>query len=350
MNKLRVGIIGAGGIAEHAHIPGLKECENARITAICDIDPARLQLIGDSLNLDASHRFSDAAALIACDDVDAVEICTPNYLHMPMALAAAKAGKFLSIEKPLALCAEDARELTQVLAERGRDAMVCFSYRFRPAVRYAKHLIDQGILGRLLGMNVVYLKDSGLWPNRTMEWRFQAKYAGTGVLGDLGAHLVDMARFLAGDFASICGRADIIVPERPLPDGSGMGRVETDDCCNFLAEMACGATANFSITRCAYGHRNTIRFELYGEKGALSFHLDRPDILDIGCAALFPDHPELHEVAVPDGFVATQEQTFVNYALGMRDPYFPSLADGVACQRVLDALKRSSVERHWIAL
>ena len=348
MEKVRLGIIGVGGIANHAHIPGLEKCENAEIVAVCDIDEQRLNQTGDRLHIDPARRFRDYRALIACGDVEAVEICTPNYLHVPIALEVVRAGKKLNVEKPLALSGREAQTLADALRARGDEAMMCFSYRFYPAVRYAKHLLEQGALGQILGVQVEYLKDSALWPDRKLEWRFIKEYAGTGVLGDLGVHLIDMTRLLAGDFRSVCSRLGTVITERPREDGSGMGKVETDDYCSFLAELEGNVNAVFNITRCAKGHRNTIRFEIYGMKGAMAFDLNHRDILSIACADLFPDHPEMHEVQVPEEFSASQEQTFVDFVQGKKGRWFPSVEDGVACQRVLDALERSAAERRWV--
>jgi len=350
MKKVRVGIIGMGGIATHVHVPGLLECPDAQITAVCDVDPARLNEAGDRLKLPASRRFTDYRALLACPDVDAVEICTPNYLHVPMAADALKAGKSVNIEKPLALSLAQAKPLIDVPLAPEQVVMLCFSYRFKPAVRYAKALIDQGGLGRMTGLQIAYLKDSALWPGRKLEWRFEKEKAGTGVLGDLGVHLLDMAQLLAGDITRVCARTQIVVSERPRPDGSGMAPVETDDMCSFLAQMANGADATFTISRCAYGQKNTILFDVYGTEGSLSFNLNEPDSLWIAGEALAPEQPELHRVDVPAEYRASQEATFINAVLGRKAPYFPSLQDGLKSQRLLDAILLSSQESRWIAL
>ena len=137
MEKVRVGIIGMGGIAMGAHVPGLLKCPNAQITAVCDIDPERLKQAGDKLGLPAERRFADYRELLACSEVDAVEICTPNYLHVPMAADALKAGKSVNIEKPLGLSMEQASLLSEIPLKPEQVVMLCFSYRFTSAVRYA---------------------------------------------------------------------------------------------------------------------------------------------------------------------------------------------------------------------
>ena len=350
MEKVRVGIIGMGGIAMGAHVPGLLKCPNAQITAVCDIDPERLKQAGDKLGLPAERRFADYRELLACSEVDAVEICTPNYLHVPMAADALKAGKSVNIEKPLGLSMEQASLLSEIPLKPEQVVMLCFSYRFTSAVRYAKELIDQGGLGQVTGLQIAYLKDSALWPGRKLEWRFEKEKAGTGVLGDLGVHLIDMAQLLAGDIVRVCARVQTIVKERPRLDGSGMGQVETDDLCSFLAQMEDGADATFTISRCAYGQKNTILFDVYGSEGSLSFNLNEPNTLRIAGEKLCPEQPELHTVEVPENYRASQEATFIDAIQGRKGPWFPSLEDGLKSQRLLDALLCSSRENRWVEL
>lgn len=350
MDILRIGIIGAGHVANGAHIPKLLQCENAKITAVCDINEEHLKKTADQLGVDEAHRFTDYRALIACPDVDAVEICTPNDLHIPMALDVVRAGKKLEVEKPLALSADQAQTLLDALHARNEEGMMCFSYRFFPAVRYAKELLDENILGEIMGVQVAYLKDSGLWPGRKLEWRFIQERAGTGVLGDLGAHLIDMTRFLLGDFSAICGKCRILIPEREKEDGSGMGKVTTDDECNFLAVLKNGTQATFNISRCAFGHRNSIKFEIYGKKGMMAFDLMQPEVLHLTCPQRFQGNGERQILQAPERFRVSQEQVFVDFALGKRDVYFPSIADGVACQQVLDALAASDRTEKWVYL
>ncbi|MDD3334496.1 MAG: Gfo/Idh/MocA family oxidoreductase [Eubacteriales bacterium] len=344
----RIGIVGVGGIGTNVHIPGLQAVERCKITAICDSNKERLQIVGDQLQLPQSRRFCDYHDLIACADVDAVEVCTPNDQHAPIAIATLAAGKPVNIEKPVALNLAQANEMLQAQKAAGLPAMVCFSYRFMPAVRYAYELLRQGALGQLLSVNVAYLKDSGLIPGRKMEWRFQKEHAGTGVLGDLGAHLVDMTRLLIGEFQAVCGAAGVVVKQRPWPDREGMGTVDTDDYCMFMAKLQGDVNGLFTITRCAPGHSNTILFDVYGTRGTLSFNLNQPEKLGMGGKELCPDEPKLHFVDVPARYHAAQEQTFVNAVRGELGSLLPTLEDGVRCQQVLDAVLQSSAENRWV--
>ncbi len=348
MKKTRIGIIGLGGIAHGRHIPELVKIENAQIVAVCDIDAKKLRDTGDELGIPEAYRFTDYRDLIACPDVDAVEICTPNHLHVPMAVEAVKAGKYVNLEKPVALCAAEAEALKKLLDEKQTNAMVCFSNRFRAPFRYARHLIEQGVIGRILTLNIAYLKDSGLRPGRKLEWRFIREYAGTGVLGDLAVHLIDMAQFLAGDILSVCSQMGVIVDKRPKEDGSGIGVAETDDFCSFLAEMAGGVHAVFDISRCVVGQTNGVRFLVCGDKGTISCDVEDPKCIGIVSRVTDPDQPKMHSIPIPDEFYGCQEQCFVDFTQGKKQPFFPGIEDGVISQRILDAVELSAKERRWV--
>ncbi|MGI6634888.1 MAG: Gfo/Idh/MocA family protein [Christensenellales bacterium] len=347
MKKVGVGIIGVGGIACGQHIPQLQRVQEAEIVAICDINPQQLAKVGDLLALPQERRFKDYHGLIACEAVQAIEICTPNYLHVPMAYDALLTGKAVSIEKPLALTVEQAQPLVDYNAPKDQIIMINFSYRFKPAVRYAKDLIDEGKLGRITGAQIAYLKDSALWKDRGMEWRFEKEKAGTGVLGDLGVHLIDMTQLLIGRIVSVCGRTQTIVTERPYSDGT-IGKVETDDICNFMAVLENGIDTSFTISRAAYGHGNTIKFDIFGTRGALSFNLNEADTLYVAGEDYPGTERSLHLVKVPKEYAHGQEQTFINAIRGKRGRWFPTLADGINSQRILDALLLSSVENRWV--
>lgn len=349
MKKIRIGIIGLGGIA-NKHIDELLQQEGAKITAICDISPAAIAEKNKRLGLAPEKCYEDYRALIADAEVDAVEICTPNHLHAPMAIAALQAGKPVNLEKPIAMTSEEAARICAAQKESGALGMTCFSYRFKPAVRYAKHLVESGSLGKIVGLNVAYLKDSALWEGRKLEWRFVKEYACSGVIGDLGVHLIDLAQLLAGEMDGVFAMQKTVVTERPLLDGSGTGKVETEDMCGFIASFACGAQGTFHITRAAAGYKNTIRYDVYGTKGAISFDLDHPEHLSVCCGEGDLKKQSFETVEVPREFYLDQEEAFIHAMQGRTDPLFPSLSDGAQGQRVIDALLRSAEEKRWVSL
>lgn len=347
---VKIGIVGVGGIANGVHIPGIARSDLGKVVAICDVREDQLNLVGDKLNIPQDHRFTDYRDLIACEDVDAVEICTPNHVHVAIACEAAKAGKPFNCEKPLSVSYDVAKELEETLKTNPVPNMMCFSYRFKSAVRFAKWIIEQGMLGKIVSINVEYLKDSAFMEGRRLDWRFVKEYAGTGVLGDLGVHLIDMAQFLIGDFKSVCSMKGTVVKQRQRLDSDEWAPVETDDYCNFIAEMENDVSASFVITRCAHGRKNNIKFDLYAEKGVLSFDLDHPEILNVCIGEIDIRGNGMHTVTVPDKFKFDQEQMFVNLCSGGATPYLPTVQDGLKCQKILDALLESSETRRWIDL
>lgn len=338
---LKIGIIGLGGISKK-HIKEILESSDAKIQAICDIDEKTLSATGERLGIPQEFRFTDYRELIHCDAVDAVEICTPNYLHIPMAMEVVKAGKALELEKPLSVDYSGVEELVQAIEERGIVNMTCFSYRFMPAVRYAKHLIETGKLGRIINVDVAYLKSSGFWAGRRLDWRFVKEYAGCGVIGDLGVHLIDMTRFLVGDFQSVYATVETIVKQRKRLDSEDYADVETDDLATFLAKLEGNVKANFLISRCAIGNSNTIKYEIYGTEGVLCFNLNNPNELTLCIGEVDRETDSLHTVKVPKAYYCGQEDTFIRAALGQHFENFPTVREGAKCQKIVDALLRSA--------
>ncbi len=347
---VNVGIIGLGGIAQGKHIKELQQIKEANIVAICDIDVDRLNDVGDRLNIPADRRFTDYKELIACGDVEAVEVCTPNHLHVPMAVDAVRAGKAINVEKPLSINKEQAQLLADELKKNPVKNMMCFSYRFMPAVRYAKYILDKKMIGNINGVHIAYLKNSAFFEGRRLDWRFVKEYAGTGVLGDLGVHLIDMAAFLLGDFHEVSAMTGIVVKERKRLDSEELAPVETDDYCNFIATLGDGIAADFAVTRCALGNANTIKFDIFGDEGAISFNLNDPDILNVCIGEVDKQANCLHTVTVPQKFKIMQEQMFIDMVSGKECEFLPTVEEGLKCQKILDALLQSSEEKRWITL
>lgn len=337
-----IGVVGVGGIGSGAHIPGIQATANGKVVAICDIDAEKLKRVGDQLGLDAAHRFTDYHDLVACSDVDAVEVCTPNYLHCEIALTAVRAGKAINVEKPLDVSLEATQALARELEIHRVPNMMCFSYRFKSAVRYAKEILDQGLIGEIFTVNVAYQQSGALIPGRRLEWRFEKEKSGTGALGDLGAHLIDMAMLLCGDIKSVSAQMGTAVQRRRRLDSEEYADVNVDDYCNFVAKFASGASGTFGITKCAIGHSNTIKFEVFGREGVISFNLNEPDTLDVCIGKIDVESNGLHTIQVPVRYRLDQEQTFVNLVEGKEAPLLPTIADGIRCQKVLDAVQRSA--------
>ncbi len=352
MNKtVKIGIVGVGNVARGRHIPELLKCADAEIVAICDVDPISMAKAREMVSLPDEKCYTDYKDLIADPDVDAVEICTPNYLHAEMAISALEAGKPVNLEKPIALNYEEACRIAEAERNSAAFGMTCFTYRYMPAVRYAKKLVDDGILGQIIGLNVAYLQSGALWEGRRLEWRFDKSKAGSGVASDLGSHLIDMAQLLAGPISELCATAKTVIKERMTLDGSFVQPVLVDDCCSFLTRSQDGAESSFHITKCAVGHGNTIKYDLFGSKGSISFNLNDPSVLtytvtrgDVKTSA------KTETVKVPAEYYLTQEQGFINAVKGNRPAMFPTLSDGAAVQRVIDAVLLSAEKRCWVTV
>jgi len=345
MKEFRIGLIGCGGISGN-HLPQIEKAEGGVIHALCDIHPGRLKAAGDRYGVPKERRFTDWRDLIALETVDAVDICTPNNLHVPMAMAAVDAGKPFCVEKPLGVNYAETAELLRRAEEKNILSMICFSYRFMPAVRYARHLADEGFLGNIVNIYAQYLKSSAYMPGRRLDWRFDKDIARYGVSGDLGVHILDLTTFLAGDVTGVFAQLGTAVPFRKREDSEEIAPVTTDDWCHFLARFSGGASATFSITRAAYGNRNHIMVDIYGEKGALRFDLDNNQKLYFHRPGT--DENAMEELAVPEEFRAGQQQCFIDLLHGKKDPYLPTLADGVRMQKILDAIMDSAERNAWV--
>jgi predicted dehydrogenase len=334
-----------------------------RMAAICGRDAAAVAAAAVRLGWPATE--TDWKRLIERDDVDLVDVCTPGSSHAEISIAALEAGKHVLCEKPLANTVEEARAMAAAAARAaagGVRAMTGFNFRRVPAVALARELVAAGRLGAIRHVRGAYLGSHLLDPEIPMMWRLQAEHAGSGALGDLGAHAVDLAQYLAGDrIAGVSGLTETFVRERPLADGSGArGPVTVDDAALFIARFAGGALGSFEATRFATGHTEGLRVELNGELGSIVWDLGDFNGLRLFDATEDPATQGFRRVQVtradhpyagawwPDGHTIGYEHTFTHEARDLvhaiaegRDPV-PSFADGLQVQEVLDAVQRSA--------
>jgi predicted dehydrogenase len=335
-----------------------------RMAAICGRDRSRVAAAADRLGWAATE--TDWKRLVSRDDVDLVDVCTPGSSHAEISIAALEAGKHVLCEKPLANTVEEARAMAAA-AERaaagGVRAMVGFNFRRVPAVALARELVAAGRLGALRHVRAAYLGSHLLDPELPLVWRLQAAEAGSGALGDLGAHAIDLAQYLAGDrIAGVSALTETFVRERPLADGSGgqLGPVTVDDAALFIARFAGGALGGFEATRFATGHTEGLQVELNGELGSIVWELGALNQLRLFDATDDPATQGFRTIQVtrsghpyagawwPDGHTIGYEHTFTHEVRDLlhaiadgRDPV-PSFADGLQVQEVLDAVQRSA--------
>jgi predicted dehydrogenase len=320
---------------------------------------------------------TDWRELLARPDIDVIDINAPSDAHKEIALAAAKAGKHLFCEKPLALTLADSREMLEAAEQAGVKHMVGFNYRFSPAVQLAKKLVSEGRLGQIYHFRAWFLQDWIVDPDFPLVWRLQKEVAGSGSHGDLGAHLIDLAHFLVGDMAEVIGMSETFIKERPMPSSmTGLsakgskdgprGEVTVDDATLFMTRFANGALGSFEATRFAPGHRCTNSFEINGSKGSVRFDFERMNELQVyftddaedvqGFRRVLctdPSHAYM-QAWWPPGHTIGFEQTFIHEVVELmnalsedREPV-PNFADGVKCQQVLEAVDQSIAERRWV--
>jgi len=320
-----------------------------------------------------SESSDDWRAAIARDDIDVVDIVTPGDTHGEIALAALEAGKHVICEKPLANSVADAERMTaaaEAASARGARSMVGFTYRRVPAATFARDLVASGRLGTIRQVRAEYLQDWLTDPEAPLTWRLQKERAGSGSLGDIGAHAIDMVEFVTGSrLASVSGILETLVPERPLMgEGIGLsgtasserGPVTVDDVALFHGRFDNGALGSFEATRFRTGRKNAFRFEISGSDGAVSFDMERMNEIELYDATAEPDELGFRRILVtehghpyagawwPTGHMLGYEHAFshqvVDFVRAIADgtPPSPSFADGLHVQRVLDAIERSS--------
>lgn len=347
MKTVRIGVIGVGGIANGVHIPGYRQTENCEIVAICDINAERLEKVGEKLGIPKSHRFADYRDLIACADVDAVDIATWNSVHCEIAAAAVAAGKPVSVEKPVGLNYTEAWKLAEAAEKNQVPTFVCLSWRYRPHTRYLKYLLDNKKLGKLYHIYVRCIKDSGLWKGRKREWRFDSVRAGSGVLGDLGSHMIDIVRFFGEEFKEVYAQKGIFVKERPSEEDGAILSVDTDDWCNIVARMESDVACTIQLSRCTTTVPDITQLEIYGEKGKLVFLSENGKF-----AITFTDAETKAEeiLEVPTEFDAVQSRSFVDLVNGIEDDYTCKIEQGLACQAVIDAALLSAEQNRTVSI
>jgi len=311
--------------------------------------------------------------LLEREDIELVDISTPNDSHAEIAIAAAKKGKHIFLEKPMAMNLKEAKAVVKAVKKANVKHMISFNYRKFPALTFAKKLIDEGKIGRVYHFRAVYLQDWILDPAFPLVWRLDKKIAGSGALGDLCAHIIDMAQYLVGDIDSVSAATETFIKERPLPAAEGglsatagkqKGKVTVDDAVISLARFTNGAIGTFEATRFAMGHKNGGAFEINGSKGSMRFNLERMNELEYlsskdgdeeGFKRMLvtnPTHPYMSGWW-PPGHMIGWEHSHINQVYHLLDCIAndrmpePNLYDGLKNQAVLDAMSLSAEDGKW---
>ena len=369
---INVGIVGTRFMAK-AHSNAYLQVSrffNLPVTPVlhtaCGRNPEHLKGLVDQFGWKKGvYSFQE---LIEDDEIDLIDICTPNDLHMSIAVGAARAGKHILCEKPMARHLKEAEAMYLAVNETGVINMIVSNYRFIPAIVLAKKMIDEGKIGTIRHFNAVYFQDWLVDPDFPFVWRNDAVISGSGAHGDMNAHTVDLARYLVGEFESVNGFQETFIKNRSLPNGQGVAAVSADDATLFFSRFQNGALGSFMVSRVATGKKNFFRLEIFGSKGSLAFNLERLNELEYfslqddpqsqgnrNIIVTDPTHPYM-DVWWPPGHVLGWEHAFIHQVKELMEgiaadkPVSPDFLDGLTCQKVLDAVVLSAKTGSWIKI
>jgi predicted dehydrogenase len=354
---MNIAMVGTGFIAR-AHANAFHQVGHffdvpfaLRTKVVCGRDPARLAAFARQWEWEETA--AEWESVIARPDIDIVDIAAPNALHAPIAMAAAKAGKIVFCEKPLAMSVAEAGAMAQ--AVRGRPNLVWFNYRRVPAIALAKRLMEEGRLGQVFHYRAYYFNQSGADPSKAQSWRYKRADAGSGAIGDLLSHLLDTARYLNGEITDLAASTHRFVPGR-----------EVDDAVQVMARFVNGSVGSFEASRFGVGRKNGNGFEIYGSKGSLAFDLEDMNRLrffdateapatqgERNILVTGPEHP-YSTVFWKPGHIIGYEHTFIAtlgdflQALAKGEEFHPNFEDGLAVQRVMERVEASAESGEWV--
>ena len=383
---LRVGMIGYRFMGK-AHSNAWRQAPHffplkadVEMSTICGRDPKALEAARVQLGWQTAS--TDWKAVVNSPDIDIVDINTPNDSHAEIAIAAARAGKHILCEKPLGMDVAQCREMVDAVKKARVVAMVCHNYRRIPAIAQAKKMIEEGAIGDIYHYHARYAQDWIVDPDFPLVWRLQKGVSGSGAHGDINAHIIDIARYLVGEFKEVSGLLNTFIKERPLQDQGGkgdglgakagkkMGKVTVDDAAICIGRFANGAIANLEATRFALGRKNHIEVEINGSKGSLYFDFedmnrlkwfdntrqgDRQGFSDILVTQGGGTHPFVGNWW-PPGHIIGYEHTFVHTIADFVNAVVdgksvqPTFEDGMRNQRVLEAVEESAKTRQWVKI
>jgi predicted dehydrogenase len=336
-----------------------------RMTVLCGRDARAVKKA--ARNLGWEETATDWREVVERDDIDLVDVSTPGDSHAEIAIAAARAGKAVLCEKPLANTLADAKRMLAAVKKAGVTHMVCHNYRRIPAVQLARQLVASGRLGRIRHYRATYLQDWIVDPAFPLVWRLQKPLAGSGALGDLASHSIDLGRFLVGEITEVSGALETFIKRRPLPGNARRsGRVTVDDAAIALVRFAGGALGSIEASRMAPGRRNFNRFEINGSEGSLAFDLERMNELEVFFRGDAQAEQGFRRILVtegvhpfvgawwPPGHIIGYEHTFVHtvydllQAMDGKKVVRPNFEDGLRKQAVLEAIERSAASRRGV--
>ncbi|HTX20977.1 MAG TPA: Gfo/Idh/MocA family oxidoreductase [Candidatus Aquilonibacter sp.] len=344
---------------------------NVELHTICGRDSAGVQAARAQLGW--QHATTDWREIVESPLIDVVDIVTPTNMHAEMAIEAVKNGKHVLCEKPLGLNLKQCEQMFAAAQKAKVVHMVCHNYRRIPAIALAKKMIAEGALGRIYHFRARYAQDRLADPDFPLSWHLQKETSGSGVHSDINSHIIDLGRYLVGEFKEVCGLVNTFIPERPLADSLAkgqkkMGKVTAPDSAAFLGWMENGVMANLEATRYALGRKNHIEIEINGSKGSIYFDFEDMNKMKFYNGGDLPDRRGFREIQVterdgvqpyvghwwPPGHGIGYEHTFIHAvadfinACAEGKPVQPTFEDGLKNQRVLTAVEESSQQGKWV--
>ena len=373
MKTIRVGLIGTGYMGK-AHAIALRsvpavfplsakvECEMlAEVNAELAAEKA--------IELGFNRSTGDWLELVNDPNIDIVDICSPNYLHKEMALAAIAAGKHVYSERPLALNAQDALEMTLAAEKAGVKTLVGFNYAKNPASQLAKEMIDNGEIGEVIHFRGTHNEDYLADPLTPFSWRLKREFSGSGTLGDMGSHIIHMAQYLVGDITAVNGDLQTVIKERPLPGKPGeFGTVENEDQAHAMVRFANGAIGTLETSRVACGRKMGLTYEVTGTKGSIIFDQERMAELKLftrggntareGFKTILvgPEHPNYKHFCISAGHgIGYNDQKIVEVrdlieGVANDTPIWPDFRAAYEVNLVVDCIEESHRLGQWVAI
>ena len=385
MPRVNVGLIGAGFMGKahslaYAVMPMFfwppPAMPHRRMLA--ELDPVLAREA--ALRFGFEESTGDWRGVVESDEIDLIDISVPNDAHAEIAMAAAQAGKHVICEKPLARTVEEARAMYEAVSAAGVVNMVAFNYRRTPAVVLAQQLIAEGAIGHVRNFRGTYLQDWSNDPDLPLSWRFQRDVAGSGALGDIGAHVLDLTRYLVGEVAAVSSVLRTYIPDRPISEGPDQlaaarkltsatrGQVDVDDEVLTMLRFENGAVGSLEATRHAHGRKNFLAFEVHGDGGSLRFDYERRDELELYVAddpedrrgfrtiLTGPAHPygqalwPIPGLGIGYGETKIIECYELMRALAERGEANPSFRDGYQIARICEAIAESAESGDWVEI
>ncbi|MCM3634276.1 Gfo/Idh/MocA family protein [Paenibacillus camelliae] len=347
MKIYRIGLIGLGGMA-HAHRQWMKETGRFDIVAVSDVNEEALQRFGNQLGINEEKRYTDFQQLIQDADVEAVVSVTPNNIHANIMRACIEAGKPFLGEKPFTRTLEEAAQLLELYERQPVAAMIGFSYRYTPAFRYVRELIQEASIGTVRSFSLQYLQGWGK-ADHPYIWRYDKAITGTGTLGDLGSHMIDLARFLFGEFEELSAQLKTIIPERLDAKSGAKVKIEVDDYASFQARMSGDVMGIFHTSRNAVGSGNQHEVSIYGDTGTLHASTLNPDQI-VWIREEASGQLSRITLDVPSHCKVKQYNDFLAMLDGKSGELLPGFMDGYRNQQVLDAIVTSSENKSVVSL